>query len=136
MRPAGQTFASCFGALAGIGLLVAALVAGVGASLVDRGATVAVIVGCGVSWVSSCAGATLLAAAIGEGSQRVANAVLASTAVRFLVALALAAPLLLGGWFPVRPLAVSLGVSYLLLLTVDSALGVRMLSRSTRESKA
>jgi hypothetical protein len=61
--------------------------------------------------------------------QRAVNAVLAATTIRFLVVLALAAPLLLGNWFPRTVLVVSLAASYMLILLTDSLLAVRMIRR-------
>ncbi len=136
MNPPAQTFVARFGRFAVVGFVTAALVGGVGACVVGSESISAVLAGCSVSWVSSCAGAIPLAVAAGDAPQKIANAVLASTAVRFLVVLALAAPLLLGGWFPGKPLTVSLGVSYLVLLTVDSVMGLRMLREAERSARA
>ena len=135
MNSNARTFVGRFASFAVVGFVTAALVAGVGTCVVGSGSVGAVLAGCGVSWISSCAGAIPLAVAAGDAPQKIANAVLASTAVRFLVVLALAAPLLLGGWFPGKVLAVSLGVSYLLLLTVDSVIGLRMLRAAERGSR-
>ena len=131
-----QTLAGRFASFAVVGFVAAALVAGVGVCIAGRESILAVLAGCGVSWISSCAGAIPLVVAVGDSPQKIANAVLASTAVRFLVVLALVAPLLLGGWFPGKPLAASLIASYLLLLTVDSVMGLRMLREAERGARA
>ncbi len=133
MRSALPTFAGCFALFAGTALIPAVVVAGVGIAAVDRSRDTvgAVLAGCGASWLASCVGAVPVALAMSSAPQRAVNAVLASTAIRFIVVLALAAPLLFGGWFPRTPLVVCLVASYIMILLTDSLLAVRMVGRSS-----
>ncbi len=125
------TFAACYATFAGVGLTAATIVAGVGWTLVGptRAGLEAVLAGCAASWLASCVGAVPVALTITTAPQRAPNAVLAATALRFLVVLALAAPLLVGNWFPRTTLVVSLVASYMLILLTDSLLAVRMIRR-------
>jgi hypothetical protein len=116
---------------AGVGLTAAVVVAAVALPVADRTTAGfgAVLAGCGASWLASCVGAVPIALAMTTAPQRAVNAVLAATTIRFLVVLALAAPLLLGNWFPRTVLVVSLAASYMLILLTDSLLAVRMIRR-------
>jgi hypothetical protein len=132
------SFAACLIKQAGAALVPAAVVAFLGWEWVgdDAGRKLAVVAAASASWIASLAGAVPLALALSTEPNRAVNAALASTAVRFLVVLALAAPLLLGGWFPQPTFVAALAASYLLMLLVDSLVAVRMIRRYTENTKA
>lgn len=138
MNRALLSFAACLISQAVAALVPAVVVAGVGWVWVGDGAgqTLAVLAGVAASWVASLAGAVPVALALSTEPKRAVNAALASTAVRFLVVLALAAPLLLGGWFPRTTFAAALAGSYLMMLLVDSLMAVRMIRRYAETTPA
>ena len=125
------SFAACLIFQAGAALVPGVVVAVLGWVWVGDGAgqTLAVLAAVAASWVASLAGAVPVALALSTEPKRAVNAALASTAVRFLVVLALAAPLLLGGWFPRTTLVAALAASYLMMLLVDSLVAVQMIHR-------
>lgn len=92
-------------------------------------ARTAMLAGCGTSWLASCVGAIPVALAVGSRQQGSATPILAMTAVRFVAVLILTVPLALSGWFDRTVLVVCIGVSYLLMLPVDTLLAVRMMKR-------
>jgi len=132
------SFAACLMRLAGAALVPAMIVAGVGWVWVGDGAglRLAVFAAVGSSFVASVAGAVPLALAISTEPKQAVNAALGSTAVRFLVILALAAPLLLGGWFPRNTFVAALAASYLMMLLVDSLMAVRMIRKHAETKNA
>jgi hypothetical protein len=93
-------------------------------------AVAAMLAGCGVSWLASCLAVAPLAAARAQGQQQMASAVLLSTGVRFIAVLFLVVPLTLSGWFEQTVLVVWAGISYLLLLLIDTVVAVRLSSGS------
>ena len=112
---------------------VTAVIAGAGyfptVKLAGSGHIAAMIAGCTVSWIASCAGAVPLARALSGASSETATAILASTTIRFFVVLALVAPLTLSGWFDRVVFVVWVAISYLLLLAVDTCYVVRLMKR-------
>jgi hypothetical protein len=137
-RPA-PTFTRAFATLVGVAsaTAVAAAVLGWVATVAHRervdGWTIAV--GCGVSWLASCLGAVPVAKALSSEPNRMANAILAATAVRFVAVLALLIPLVFSGWFDRTVLVVSVGASYLLMLFVDTLLATGMMKRVFKEGE-
>jgi len=117
----------------GIGLLVA----GSEWALFPLGpnAKTAVLAGCGISWVSSVCGAIPLARAFSKDPRQAGLSVMASTAVRFLVVLIAAAPLALMKWFPNEWFLGSLGVSYVLMLVMDTYLAVRWIRKTSEAAR-
>jgi hypothetical protein len=129
---ARATFGGSYATFIGSGLIVATVTAATASCFVGRDGWPAIAAGCAASWLASCVGAAPVALGVATAPQNAANAVLAGTALRFIVVLALAAPLLLGNWFPRTTLVVCLGISYLLILLTDSLLAVRMIRRYTK----
>ena len=70
-----------------------------------------------------------VALALAARSRGTAMAILAATVIRFLTALLLLAPLALSGWFDRTVLVVCVGVSYVLMLLVDTLYSIRMMRR-------
>jgi hypothetical protein len=128
------TFSGYYAAFVGIGLGTALVVAALGyfptMRLTGGGAAVALVVGCGVSWIASCVGAVPTAAALSSRPTQAATAVLASTVARFITAIVLVVPLVLSGWFDRKVLVVFVAVSYLMMLLVDTLLAVRIIRRA------
>ncbi len=89
----------------------------------------AMVVGIAISLVSGCLGAVPICLAGADDPVRTPPAILMATAIRFVAVLALAAPLLLTGWFPRTVLGVWVGISYLAMLAVDSVYAVRVVRR-------
>ena len=133
MSSSRPSFTRTYAAFVGMALVSAGVVAGLGCIVVARSSTEAgirsVLAGCGISWVASCAGAIPVALALAARSTQAANSILASTAVRFLVVLALVVPLVLSGWFDDRVFVVSVAVSYLLMLLLDTSFAIRATKR-------
>lgn len=132
------SFAACLMFQAGAALVPAVIVAVIGWIWVGggEGQTLAVLSAVGSSFVASVAGAVPIALAVSTDPKRAVNAALGSTAVRFLVILALAAPLLLGNWFPRTTFVAALAASYLMMLLVDSLTAVRMIRRYAETKNA
>ena len=86
----------------------------------------AMFVGIGISLLASLIGAVPVGLAAARAPQKITQAVLASTALRFLAVLALAAPLLLTAWFDRLVMGVWVGISYLAMLVVDTVFAVRI----------
>jgi len=124
-----RSFASFVLAASGAVLVLAGLGCLVIVPLTGRPVTREVLVGCGVSWFVSCVGAIPIALAISARSKQMANAILGSTAARFIVVLLLVVPLALSGWFDRVALVLAVAVSYLCLLVIDTYMAVRTLSR-------
>ena len=112
----------------------AAVVAGLGyvptVKMAGDAAIWSMLAGCGVSWVASCVGAIPLATVSSRGTDS-ATAVLASTGVRFLVVLMLVVPLVFSGWVTRNVFVFWVGVSYLLMLFVDTTFALRLVKRRT-----
>ena len=87
------------------------------------------LLGCGVSWVASCAGAIPVARALSARSTQPGTAILASTMLRFLTVLLVVAVLTLGGWKNRNVLVFWVGVSYLLMLVVDTVFALQVMKR-------
>ncbi len=85
------------------------------------------LIGCLVSWLSSCVGAIPLARGLSEGGPQPALAVLYSTAFRFVTVLLLVVPLVLGSGLDRTAFVVWVALSYLVLLLVDTVFVVRMM---------
>ena len=126
-------FARNYVKLVAAALLVTAIIAGTGyyptMKLAGDDHISAMIAGCTMSWIASCAGAVPLARALSGPSSETATAILASTTIRFFVVLALVAPLTLSGWFDRVVFIVWVAISYLLLLAVDTCYVVRLMKR-------
>jgi len=90
----------------------------------------AMLAGCGVSLAASFAGAIPVAAAWTGKYAKPATAILASTAVRMLVAMFLALTLIVAGWFERTVLALWIGLSYLLMLAVDTLVALKLNKRA------
>lgn len=126
-------------AFAGLALLTAGAIAGLAyfptVSLMGTVALPSMLLGCGISWLASCAGAVPVALAVtghADGTKQAgntANAVLGGTAVRFMTALVLAAPLAFASGIDRRVLFACLAASYLLMLPLDTYFAVWTLKR-------
>lgn len=110
------------GVVAGVGSLISS-------QLTDEPVRNEVLVGCGVSWLASCVGAIPLSLAASARSKQMANAILGSMVTRFFIVLLLVVPLVLSGWFDRTALVLSVAVSYLFLLAVDTFVAVRTMNR-------
>ncbi len=95
--------------------------------LAGRDAVWALAAGCGASWLASCVGAIPVARAQAQRSTQPGMAIMASTTLRFLTALLVVAVLILSGWQHPKVLAVWVGISYLLMLAVDTVFAVKIM---------
>lgn len=93
---------------------------------------VAMLAGCGASWVAGCAGSACIAHAISGPVSKRALGVLASTAVRFAAVLVMVVPIVLSGAVDKKVFVFWVAVSYLVLLMVDTAMAVRLLNRGNK----
>ena len=85
----------------------------------------AMLAGCAISLFGSLTGAVPIAVAWRGGGRNVLKTVLLAMVLRFLVVLVLALSAALSGWFDRAPLLVWVAISYVLLLSVDTAYAVR-----------
>lgn len=133
MTPARTSFARSYVKFVATAAVTAALLAGLGyfptVRLVEEGAAAAMLAGCGISWASSCFGAIPLATAASGPTKRAAEAILLSTAVRFVAALLLVVPAALSGWFNRNALVLWVAISYMIMLLVDTTFAVRLMKR-------
>lgn len=133
MKPQSGTFWTSYAMFVGIAFLVAGAIAGIGyvptVRIAGDGAVLSMVVGCGITWVSSCVGAAPLAMAASGDSSQAASSILLSTGLRFLVVLLLVAPLALSGWLERNVMVFWVAISYLLMLLVDSAFAIRIMKR-------
>ena len=90
---------------------------------------VAMLAGCGVSWVAGGAGSVVVAYAITGPVSNRALGVLASTGVRFAAVLLFVVPLVLSGLLDKKVFVLWVVLSYLVLLMVDTGLVVYLLDR-------
>ncbi|MFQ5495286.1 MAG: hypothetical protein ACE5EX_07870 [Phycisphaerae bacterium] len=128
-------FPACYLRLIGGALAVALLLCGIGyfptVRLAGPGAVRSLAVGCGVSWLASCVGAIPVARMLTGQSDQPATAILASTGLRFVAVLAGVVPLTLSGWFQRNVFVLWVGISYLVLLLVDTILAVNLSRRDS-----
>lgn len=89
----------------------------------------AMVAGCGASWLASCVGAIPVARAQARRSTQPGLAIMASTTLRFLTVLLAAVVLILSGWQNPKVLALWVGISYLLMLAVDTVFAVNIMKR-------
>ena len=133
-------FARCYVLLCGAGLLTLVAVGLMGLwptqRLAGSAGVMAMLAGCAVSWLASCIGAIPVArVASGRAAGQMAQSILASTAIRFVVVLFLVVPVALSGVVNRNVFVIWVGVSYLALLLADTLLSVRMMNlRSSRGS--
>ena len=137
MSEARATFGGYYAAFVGVGLATVLSVAAIGYYPTERlgagGGATAMLVGCGVSLIASCIGAIPTAAALSSKPKQAGTAILASTMIRFVTALALVVPLIFSGWFDRTVLVLFVAVSYLLMLLVDTLLTVWMIRRAEEQ---
>lgn len=133
MSGSGPSFVRIYLGFVALSLPTALFVAGLGGAVVGfswpDGRWPSVVAGCGVSWLASCAGAIPVALAVSARSPQSFNAILGSTAARFLVVLVLVVPLTFCGWFDRVALVGSTAGSYLLMLLLDTVYAVRAIKR-------
>lgn len=114
----------------GVSVTVAVLLAGVGffptRKLSGAGGLWAMLGACGVSLLGSWCGAVPLALVAAGDKASVATAALGAMAVRFAVVLMGALAVSLGTGVDRAPFLIWIGISYLVLLVVDTFFAVRM----------
>lgn len=112
-------------------LLCSAVVCGLGyfptVRLRGEDAVGAMVVGCAVSWIASCLSAFPLAWALAGRASQPGLVVLGSTMVRFGGVMLLVVPLALLGPWDRMVMVLWVAITYLALLLVDTAFGVRAL---------
>ena len=89
------------------------------------------LAGCGISLIGSWIGIAPVLLARREGGQPF-NAVASSAVLRLVVTLGLALSVVLSEWLDRRPLLIWVGISYCVLLVVETMFAVRMTSRARR----
>lgn len=116
-------------ALASLGTAVAIALLGYFPTvrLAGRKAIGAMLAGIAISLVAGCISAIPIAGARSADKSKRPLAILMATTIRFLVALLLSASLLLSGWFDRSTLVLWIGISYLLMLCVETFCAVRIL---------
>ena len=86
----------------------------------------AMLAGIAISLVAGCLGAVPIGLVGSDDPVRTPPAILMATAIRFVVVMALTAPMVLTGWFPRPVLGLWVGISYLAMLVVDSIYAVQV----------
>ena len=97
--------------------------------------TTAVIVGCVVSFLSSCVGGVLLAGVASGRAHSAVNNILGATLARVLTMGIVLFPLVLSDWFHRSGLVVGAAFSYLLMLLVDSAITVHLMGKQAGSNR-
>lgn len=132
----GSTYLKKLGLCVAVSSVTTLLLVAVGYVPTTRAAghdgMVAMLVGCGVSWVAGGAGSVLVAHALCGPPSKRALGVLASTGVRFGAVLLMVVPLVLSGAVNKKVFVLWVVVSYLVLLMVDTALMVYLLDREKK----
>lgn len=90
------------------------------------GAVTAMLAGCVISLIASVTGFIPIVVASRGPSEKMPQAVLLSTLLRFLAVVILALSAALSGWFERAPLLVWVAISYVLLLAADTVYAVRL----------
>lgn len=125
-------FRSYFG-FVGLALLSAVVIAALGyvptIRVSGEQAVFSMVVGCCVSWITSSIGAIPLAVALPRDPSKAPVVILGSTAIRFLVVLALVVPLTFSGWVDRKVFVFWVGISYVLMLLVDTAYALLLVKR-------
>lgn len=128
VRPFGRTYAR---------LVLSSIAAGVGIALLGYYPTLriagpsgmgAMAAGISISLVAACIGSIPIALAGRRESAtaKMPQAILMATTLRFLLVLALAASVLLADWFDRAVLGFWVGLSYLVMLAVDTIFAVHV----------
>ena len=125
-------FRSYFG-FVGLALLSATVIAALGyvptIRVSGQQAVLSMVVGCCVSWLTSSIGAIPLAIVLPRDPSNAPAVILGSTALRFLVVMALVVPLTFSGWVDRKVFVFWVGVSYVLMLLVDTAYALLIVKR-------
>ena len=133
MTRQAPSFVGVYAAFVGVALATATGIAGLAyfpvVRMMDGDATSSLLIGCGISWIASCIGAVPVALALAAKSRQTGTAILGATVIRFLTALVLVAPLALSGWFHQTTLVLCVGVSYVLMLPVDTLYAIHLMKR-------
>ena len=90
----------------------------------------AMVAGVAISLVAGCLGSIPIALAGQRDATKTPQAILAATVLRFLAVLALAASVLLSGWFDRAVLAFWVGLSYLVMLVIDTMYAIHVVART------
>ncbi len=134
MTPVGRRFVPSYlmftGAATAAGLAIVALGYFPTLRVAGQEAFGSMAAGCGVSWVASCLGAVPLAMAVAQGASQRPQAIMAAMGIRFMTVLVLVVPLVFSGWFERNVFVFWVGISYLLMLPLDTVFAVRMMKRS------
>ncbi|MBI4717747.1 MAG: hypothetical protein HY763_08090 [Planctomycetes bacterium] len=127
------TFFRAFSGFALASLVLAGVLAAAGAvptlRVVGRSGLSALVAGCLVSWLASCAGAVPVARAIAWDPLHAVNSMLAATMTRFLTVLVLIVPAVFSGWWDRTVLVFAAAGSYVVLLAADTGFALSMIKR-------
>ena len=130
----GNTFVRLVATSLGVATLLALLGYFPTVRLAGRTAVSAMLAGIGISLSAGIIGAIPMSRSIVvREPNKALIGVLASTTVRFLVVLALTASVALAGWFDRRPLLLWVGISYLVMLVVDTLYALSRVQAGRRE---
>jgi hypothetical protein len=102
--------------------------------LAGTDAIAGMLAGIAISLAGGLVGAVPVGRAAIKSPLKTPQAVMLSTAMRILVVLALAASVILSGWFDPIVVGVWVGISYLAMLAVDTLFAIRMVG-ATRGQK-
>ncbi len=98
--------------------------------LAGEGAIPSMAVGIAISLLASCVGSVPVALGTTTDASKSPQSILMATMLRFLVALALAAPALLSGFFIKGVLGIWIGFAYLVMLAIDTVYSVHLVDRN------
>ncbi len=92
----------------------------------------AMLAGVAISWISSCVGAIPVAYRLSsDQAGNAANAILTATMVRFMVVLMLVAAMVFSGIVDRNVLVLWVGISYLLMLAIDTLFAIAVMKRQS-----
>jgi hypothetical protein len=139
MDPERRPFGRSYLRLVAVGILTAVLVALLGywptVRMAGPGAVGAMLVGIAASLLAGLVGAVPVGLAAAAEPGKVPQAVMASTALRFIVVLGAAAAVILSGRFDRVVVAVWIAVSYMIMLVVDTAFAIRVVAAGRRQQQ-
>lgn len=138
MTQSGWRFVPSYLVFVGVATAANAVIVGLGylptIRVAGQEAFWSMVAGCGVSWAASCLGAVPVALAVSEGASERPQAIMAAMGIRFVAVLVLVAPLVFSGWFERNVFVFWVGISYLLLLPLDTVFAVKMMKRCGRSN--
>jgi hypothetical protein len=129
VKPFARSYIRLLLASTGVAVMVALLGYYPTVRLAGPAAIGSMLVGIGASLAAGCLGSLPIAFVDRSDPHNLVTAILLATGLRFLLVLAIAASLLLGGGYDRAVLGLWVGLSYLAMLVVDAIFAARMVGK-------